>query len=505
MWKKCRESLNLRVFLLTFGLVLLVCAAVGGLAVSLAPLSHATLLENRLDGQLEALCAQLESSTPEEGEKLLAAFSRQNSADVCLMDGEGRVRFASSQPTRLQPQPETAQDEMVTEVIVSVEEDTPGMAVLTQDAATGEVQTVVVEESGYADYRSSRVVVFTDGTTARLALTGSMEAVGQTAQVMRSLLPAMALLALGLSLLVAFVFARFITRPVVALSRIAGRMAAQDFAVRWQGGRRDEIGRLGESLNQLSENLSGALWQLQKSNAALEDDIQRERELEGQRSAFFAAASHELKTPITILKGQLSGMLAQVGPYRNREQYLARSLAVTGRMEALVREMLTISRLEAGGCCMAQVNLSALVEKLLQENSELADSRNMMVNAAVEGDITVEGNEELLQNALDNILMNALLHSPAGEAVQVTLTEGCLMVENTGASIPEDALPRLFEPFYRVEASRSRETGGSGLGLYLVRCIARQHGMQTEICNGENGVRFRLTWGKSPEEKPGQA
>ena len=110
----------------------------------------------------------------------------------------------------------------------------------------------------------------------------------------------------------------------------------------------DEIGKLGRSLDELARRLDTALTDLENANQALRSEVERERDLERQRMAFFHAASHELKTPVTILKGQLSGMLERVGVYRDRDKYLLRSLQVTGRMENLVQEMLAISRMESG-------------------------------------------------------------------------------------------------------------------------------------------------------------
>lgn len=486
--------MTLRVFLLTFGLVLLACAAIGGLVVSLAPISHAALLENRLEEQMEALCVQLEASDTEESARLLVDFASGSAAQVSLLGVDGSVLFIGSNPDVFSPGDVQPAGDAVARLVVSAESSDAGMAVLQQDVSCDNGPIIVTDEVTQAEYTSRRPVQLADGTNAVLTLSGSMEAAGQTALVMRRLLPYLALLALGLALIAAFVFARLVTRPVVALSRIAGSMAAQQFNVRWQGRRSDEIGALGESLNRLSGNLSAALAQLRESNAALEEEICREKELEKQRSAFFAAASHELKTPVTILKGQLSGMLEQIGPYRDRDRYLARSLSVAERMEALIREILTISRLEAGECIMAQVELAALAKQLLEENRELAESRDMTIEAELPPGITVRGNVALLRNALDNLLVNGLLYSPVGEKLRVVLRQGCLSVENTGITLPEAALPRLFDPFYRVEGSRSRASGGSGLGLYLVSCIAKQHGMRTQVCNRENSVCFQLLW-----------
>ena len=110
----------------------------------------------------------------------------------------------------------------------------------------------------------------------------------------------------------------YITRPIVQLSGISQRMANLDFSYKCQEKRGDEIGVLGRNLNELSERLSTSLNDLREANCALRQDIDRERELEKQRTTFFSAASHELKTPITVLKGQLSGMLAGVDIYKDQ-------------------------------------------------------------------------------------------------------------------------------------------------------------------------------------------
>ncbi len=190
--------------------------------------------------------------------------------------------------------------------------------------------------------------------------------------------PWLLLVLLAFSLLCAFFYSRYITRPIVRMSGIAGKMAELDF--HWECGekRRDEIGRLGRSLDQMARRLDAALADLESANQALRGEVERERELDRQRMAFFNAASHELKTPVTILKGQLSGMLEGVGVYRDRDKYLLRSLQVTGRMENLVQEMLAISRMESGSVAVKRepVDLSALIERQLALDAPLLEQRD---------------------------------------------------------------------------------------------------------------------------------
>ena len=272
-------------------------------------------------------------------------------------------------------------------------------------------------------------------------------------------------------------------------------MAELDFGWTCEEGRQDEIGRLGRSLNQMAGKLSGALCQLKASNEALRGEVALERELDRQRMAFFNAASHELKTPVTILKGQLAGMLDGVDVYQDRETYLARSLQVTARMEALIGEMLAISRMETGSVQIRRepVELSALLEAQLALDRELLQQRGQRLAARLTPGLTVTGDPSLLGKAAGNLLSNASLYSPEGAEIRVWcgLLEGrpALTVENTEAHIQAEALPHLFEAFYRTESSRSRRTGGSGLGLYLVKMILDRHGAECSIENTEEGVR----------------
>lgn len=120
-------------------------------------------------------------------------------------------------------------------------------------------------------------------------------------------------------------------------------------------------------------------------------------------------------------------------------------------------------------------------------NREFECPRELLQN---QGRVMTYPNQDLLTNALDNVLMNAILYSPQGASIRIALDAHTLTIENTGVSIPEEALPQLFTPFYRVEQSRNRQSGGSGLGLYLVRLILELHNASCEIKDSEDGVVF---------------
>lgn len=316
----------------------------------------------------------------------------------------------------------------------------------------------------------------------------------QVAEALQKAIPVLSVVIAAVSVAASFFYTVYMTTPVKRLSKISKQMAALDFSGLCTIRRTDEIGILADSLNDLSGKLSAALSELQRANKQLQADIDKERELERQRIDFFSAASHELKTPITIIKGQLQGMLYQVGRYKDRETYLAESLAAADTLEKMVQELLTLSRLDAQGyvCKKSAFDFSSLINECLSAHEDLFMQRDLAVEKAISPAVSVLGDRQLLQKALDNLLGNAAVYSPAGNRIFVTLRQDTekakLTIENTGVHIPDEDIPKLFEAFYRVDQSRNRQTGGTGLGLYIAKTILDLHGAEIQIENTEQGV-----------------
>lgn len=489
-----KSSLTLRIFLTTCGLLMAVCMATYGAIACLTPLTYTNILEEELEQKTALLLTALSERDPSGCNELLSAFCKETGAGLRLLDEYGQTLY-DTLPSEADALENSAEN--VTVATQESEMPEPGWA----EAYTEAGDVIAAEEAvihqltvtqAYLSAGKEQAFFFRNGTMGLLRIAGGKKAVNQASEAMKKTLPFLALLIFGVSLFASFFYARLITRPIVDISRIAAGIAALNFNVRWKQHRTDEIGALGSSLNTLSDNLAGTLADLKAANERLRQDIDREREMEQQRSAFFSAASHELKTPVTILKGQLSGMLAQIGVYRDREKYLSRALEVTGRMEALIKELLTISQIEAGSFVLKSslVHLNELIARQLELDEDLIGQKDLHIDAHLVSDIVLRGNQNLLSNALDNVLMNAILYSPLHAAIRIALEAQTLTIENTGVSLPEEALPRLFTPFYRVEPSRSRQSGGSGLGLYLVKLILELHSASCEMNNSEDGVVF---------------
>lgn len=471
--RKLAESLTVRIFLLTFLLLL----GAGGLTFALiawaTPITYTAVISDRLQAQVADLTQQLAQTNLADAGPILDAFVRESGAEVALTAPGG----AEADTGSLLVLPEEDWQVAVTmsgadNSVQTYEADTYQVQIDRADGVVTATQTgILTTQITFADQEG----------TYQLLVSPQLRLANQAVEALGRVAPWLALALLAFSLLCAFGYSRYITRPIVRLNGIAGRMAELD--LQWVCGerRRDEIGQLGRSLDKMARRLSAALTDLETANQALRGEVARERELDRQRMAFFSAASHELKTPVTILKGQLAGMLEGVGVYQDRDKYLLRSLQTTGRMERLIGEMLSISRMESGSAAVRQdpVDLSALMAQQLALDRELLEQRGQQLVSALTPGITVPADASLLGKAVGNLLSNASRYSPEGAEIRVWCgrLEGrpALSVENTGARISGDALPHLFEAFYREEGSRNRSTGGSGLGLYLVKMILDRH------------------------------
>ena len=482
------ESLTARIFLMTATILLCAGAVAFGFIAWATPSTYTSVRNDDLSNQVDALVEKLADSTPEACGALLDQFVLTSGANVTLMGPDGRLVDTGA---KLTSQAIYEEDNW----IVTPSE---GDSIITYGTADVQTESVMTFTTSGQDTITTQVHFAGQSEGYTLYVTSRLESENLAVRALTQMAPWLLLVLLAFSLLCAFFYSRYITRPIVRISNIAAKMAELDF--HWTCGerRRDEIGKLSRSLDQMARRLDRALTDLEAANHALRGEVERERELDRQRMAFFSAASHELKTPVTILKGQLSGMLEGVDVYRDRDKYLLRSLQVTGRMEGLIQEMLAISRMETGAVTVREepVELSALVEEQLELDAGLLEQRSQRLVLHLTPGLTVTGDPSLLKKAVGNLLSNASLYSPEGAQVRVWcgLLEGrpALTVENTGVHISPEALPHLFEPFYRAEGSRNRATGGSGLGLYLVKMILERHEAACVVENTPDGVKVTV-------------
>ncbi|MGL4036307.1 phosphate regulon sensor histidine kinase PhoR [Kosakonia cowanii] len=225
-------------------------------------------------------------------------------------------------------------------------------------------------------------------------------------------------------------------------------------------------------------------------------DVTQMHQLEGARRNFFANVSHELRTPLTVLQGYLEMMQEQTLEGAPREKALHTMREQTSRMEGLVRQLLTLSKIEAAPTHGANEVIDVpMMLRVVEREAQTLSQQKQSFSFEIDSQLKVLGSEEQLRSAISNLVYNAVNHTPAGTHIIVRwqpVAHGAeFSVEDNGPGIAAEHIPRLTERFYRVDKARSRQTGGSGLGLAIVKHAVNHHDSRLDISSTPGkGTRF---------------
>jgi signal transduction histidine kinase len=298
---------------------------------------------------------------------------------------------------------------------------------------------------------------------------------------------ALVLLIAGTAVMAILVF-RPVHRRLRGLEEAAAAVGAGETAVRAPETGGDEVASLARRFNRMA--------------AALDARVQELRDADRSRRQLLADVSHELMTPLTAMRGYLETLAlpAAVKDDATRARYLGIVTEETLRLEAIIGDLLDLARLEGGGGSFEQerVPIARLFERVHARHQAVLEERGITLerDIAADADVVV-GDERRLEQVLQNLVANAARHTPRGGRVALGATRDTagvvIVVEDTGPGIPAEHLPHVFDRFYRVDAARNAQSGGSGLGLSIVRAVVEQHGGRVSATNGAlGGARFEL-------------
>lgn len=244
----------------------------------------------------------------------------------------------------------------------------------------------------------------------------------------------------------------------------------------------------------MAERLNETINELTVANKQLQKDIEEEKEREKIQTQFFRAVSHELKTPLTIIKGELEGMIYEVGEYKDRTKYLNHSLKVANEMENLIKEILSVAMIKDESFKLNENNfdIANTIKKVYKKYQGIAEDKEIEIITNIQDAYEFNGDERLLENAISNIISNAVMYSPKKAKVFIDFNDKVMKIENTGIHIENEDLKQLFNPFFRVDKSRNKNTGGSGLGLYIAKTIFDYHNISYKIENSQKGILFTI-------------
>lgn len=293
------------------------------------------------------------------------------------------------------------------------------------------------------------------------------------------------------------------SEPIEELNEIANEMSNLNFERKYRiHDSDDEIDELGKSINTLSDKLEATIKQLKENNSELEKDIEVKSKIDEMRKQFISDVSHELKTPISLIQGYAEGLIENVNSdEENRKFYSEVILDEANKMDKLVKRLLELMKLEYDDREFndSKFDIVELVNEVVRNSSVKLKEQNIEVEFASESPIYVYADDFYIEQVVTNYFTNAIKNvEKVGDKkkIKITIKKGKepgklrVTVFNTGKNISGENLNRIWTRFYKVDPSRDRSKGGTGIGLALVKAIMTKYNSKYGVTNKKDGVEF---------------
>ena len=306
-------------------------------------------------------------------------------------------------------------------------------------------------------------------------------------------------LVLGVGLLFTIIITNFISRPICKITEISTRMANLDFEARYEDNGIIELDELGENINTLSETLEKTISELKCANNSLRNDIRQKEEIEVMRKEFLSNVSHELKTPIALIQSYSEGLKEGISEDKeSQDYYLNVIIDEAGKMNTLVKELTSLSELEFGNNLsdIERFDIVELINNKISSNDIFFKQNDIKVEFDKKEDsIYVWSDEFRIEEVISNYLSNAIHYCSGEKLIKISILKLNdkkirVSVFNTGNNIEESEMEHIWEKFYKIDKARSRDYGGSGIGLSIVKAIMEKLDMKYGVKNETDGVTF---------------
>ena len=290
---------------------------------------------------------------------------------------------------------------------------------------------------------------------------------------------------------------RRISEPILELTDISRRMTELDFNAKFTSGSDNEIGVLGAHMNEMSENLEKTISELKTANNELQRDIEQKTQIDEMRKEFLSNVSHELKTPIALIQGYAEGLKECINDdAESRDFYCEVIMDEAQKMNTMVKNLLSLNQLEFGNdvVTMERFDIVALIRNVLSSSKILMDQKEIHLIFKEEEPVYVWADEFKIEEVVTNYISNAIHHCEFDKVIEVKIQREDSLVRvsvfNTGQPIPEEDLDKVWIKFFKVDKARTREYGGSGIGLSIVKAIMDSLHRECGVRNYDNGVEF---------------
>ena len=325
----------------------------------------------------------------------------------------------------------------------------------------------------------------------------ALESIRESAAISTRFFMYIACLAVILSSVLIWWLSRRISEPILELTDISRRMTELDFNAKFTSNVQNEIGVLGHHINQLSGNLEKTISELKTANNELQRDIEQKTKIDEMRKEFLSNVSHELKTPIALIQGYAEGLKECINDdAESRDFYCEVIMDEAGKMNTMVKNLLSLNQLEFGNdvVSMERFDIVSLIRNVLNSAKILMEQKDIHLIFKETEEIYVWSDEFKIEEVVTNYISNAINHCEFDKVIEVKVIKEPDMVRvsvfNTGRPIPEEDLDKIWQKFYKVDKARTREYGGSGIGLSIVKAIMESLHRECGVKNYDNGVEF---------------
>ena len=454
-----RLKLFPKTFLVSIGLFAALIILVHALVYTLMPQFYLQQKERQAADNLTTLVAELRGKSTEEMRRLSQEFAQVKNVNITLtIDGRDQY-FQGFQSINI-----------VTDSGKSVDTSVVKIA----DGQTVDPRSVILQQGSMTNNQ---------GQTIAVKLLADVAPVTQAKLATLHVLPYTMLGSLLVALLFSYIYSRFVTRPIRQMAAVTTTMQRLEKGAHYPVSSSDEIGVLGRNINELYQNL----WQTIRS---LEHENKRITQLEKEKIAFLRAASHELKTPLAALRIMLENMQLNVGEYRDRDQYLAESVARVDQLTVMVNNVLRSGDVaEQAVHQEKRLRVDQLIAEVVDDYVLLAKTRDMTFTVNTEP-TTIRANRDMMRHVISNLVSNAVRHGDAGSVITITCDQHELAIENACKPLTKRQLQHIFDPFYRSPAATKQHADSSGIGLYTVKMLLDAKGLDYEFVPHGRGMRF---------------
>lgn len=325
-----------------------------------------------------------------------------------------------------------------------------------------------------------------------------IQGIKDNVKIFNSFIPLAGCIIIIIGAVAAVILSSYISKPIKEISGIAEKMAGLNFDVKYTGKDKGEIGILGDSINNMSEKLEENISQLKAANLELQKDIAKKEEIEQMRSGFLSNVSHELKTPIALIQGYAEGLKDGItDDPESMNFYCDVIIDEANKMNNMVKRLLTLNQIEFGQdeLVIERFNLIELLNSVVMANELRAGQKDISIEfEKMDDKIDVWADEYKTEEVITNYISNAINHCDFDKKIKVyyekRLDTVRVYVYNTGKHIPDEDIENIWIKFYKVDKARTREYGGNGIGLSIVKAIMDSYGKEYGVANVEGGVEF---------------